>query len=181
MWADQDFVGSNSNLILENGRPGSTIHSMGGDYLDTVAFNRGYPGVDNDMGTDWESWETIRRLRLSEKMTRMIYSYYVEGRRLRDIAIDEGVTSQAIDVRHNQAKMSVAKRLELESVWDKYAINLKYDSIEKYDCMVLFFKYHLPRRLIAKVVGINSSSKITALSNEINDLISNYLKKTFKN
>jgi len=173
MWADQDYVGRTSNIQLENGNPDkSTLSDRGHvDFLDSmnIYMGRTLPYPDSDKSVS--SWKHIERLRLSDKMTRFIYSYYVEGRRIRDIAINEGITSQAVDVRRNQAKISIRNKLEHEDVWRAFSDKIDFSSIEQYDSMILFFKYHLPRRVISNILGINSSRKMKDISIDVNNLL----------
>lgn len=181
LWIDQDHKGPNSNLVLENGSEGKGLHdTMGGDYLDTIALNRRDDVIEYDPHSGFEAWEEVKRLRLSEKMTRVIYSYYVEGRRLRDIAINEGITSQAVDVRHNQARKSIAWRLGIERSWDKYLNSIEKDvpgpfgSIRDYESLAIFFRYHLPRKIVAKILGMTSGREVVNISTRVNAILSEF-------
>jgi len=117
MWVDQDTVGRSSTILLENRlRTGSEERLD--DYVDyCAAHNTDIIVPDTTLSID--SWNDVASMRLSDKIVRLIYSYYVLGKRIRDIAIDEDTSSQTIDQRHIQAKKSIAKYLEKRDRWLK--------------------------------------------------------------
>jgi transposase-like protein len=105
-------------------------------------------------------------MRLSEKVLRFIYSYYMLGKRIRDIAIDERATSQAIDQRRLQANRSVAGHIERRESWCDKRRRLDCQSIAHYDIAYLFFREGYPRRSIAKVVGMHTSTIIKIIASQ---------------
>ena len=161
-WIDQDRVGRNSNLVLENGSKSS---SLGDEFLDLVNVTRN--NIDTrDSQVSNDAWELIKSIRLSEKVTRLIYSYYMLGRRVRDIAISEGISSQAVDQRHFQAKRTIAKRLKRKSKWVLQRHMLEYKGIQQYDMSVLFNDMCLPRKVVSNVLGVNVSSVVKYIAKQ---------------
>jgi len=158
MWADQDTVGRSSQILLENRhRTGSETRLD--DYVDYCAFHN--PGVVwPDTTLSMEAWADICSMRLSDKIVRMVYSYYMLGKRIRDIAIEEQTSSQTIDQRHVQAKKSIAKRLKQRLHWKNVRDNLEYKSVRDYDVCNLFFGKGYPRRVIAKIMKLHVSTVI---------------------
>jgi len=170
LWADQDTVGRSSTILLENrDRVGSEARLD--DYVDYCAFhNKNIFTPDSTLSID--SWNDICSMRLSDKIVRMIYSYYMLGKRIRDIAIDEKASSQAIDQRHIQAKKSIAKKLEQRLFWQKVRGTIEYQSVRDYDVCSLFFGAGYPRKIIAKVMGLHVSTVIKIIVKKSNELSS---------
>ena len=167
LWITQDEVGRNSNLLLENGACGSYgVTYPNWEFLDMIdQTHDGAP--EKDMELKDESWKKIQGMRLSAKVTRFIFSFYVMGKRIRDIAIDEGTSSQTIDRRHHQARVSIRNRMNKESDWINGRDHLEFKSIRNYDMAALFYMHHYPRRIIAKLVGVHSTTVIKYMSNQI--------------
>ena len=160
---DQDRVGRSSRLVLENGSHSS---SLGGDFLDLVKSTRDLDINERDSTWSQESFRKIVGLRLSEKATRFIYSYYMLGRRIRDIAIVEGATSQTIDQRHYHAKKTIAARLDEQAEWVSDRDKLPYSNIRQYDMAALFYGHSFPRKVVAKMVGVNVSTAVKYISKQ---------------
>jgi len=171
LWTDQDTVGRSSTILLENRERVGSEKRLD-DYVDYCAFhNRNVFKPDSTLSID--AWNDICSMRLSDKIVRMIYSYYMLGKRIRDIAIDEKASSQAIDQRHIQAKKSIAKKLEQRLYWKEVRGTLQYQSVRDYDVCSLFFGAGYPRKIIAKVMGLHVSTVIKIIfkkSNELGDL-----------
>lgn len=170
LWADQDTVGRSSTILLENrDRVGSEERLD--DYVDYCAFhNKNIFTPDSTLSM--EAWNDVCSMRLSDKIVRMIYSYYMLGKRIRDIAIDEKASSQAIDQRHIQAKKSIAKKLEQRLFWQKVRGTIEYQSVRDYDVCSLFFGAGYPRKIIAKVMGLHVSTVIKIIVKKSNELSS---------
>jgi len=168
LWADQDTVGRSSTQLLENrDRKGSEQRLD--DYVDYCAFHN-KDVVTPDSALSIESWDDICSMRLSDKVVRMVYSYYMLGKRIRDIAIDECTSSQAIDQRHIQAKKSIAKKIKQRDHWKKIRGSLEYRSIRDYDVCRLFFEAGYPKKIIAKVMGLHVSTVIKIILKKTNEL-----------
>ncbi len=166
LWASQDYVGKNSSMLLQNG---SDVKGYYDDFLDIVKHTKEpYPEKDSDVSQ--LAWNVIVEMRLSTKVTRFIYSYYMLGKRIRDIAIDEGATSQAIDQRHLQAKRSIKNRIESEEWWLSVRDGLKYNSVRDYDICRLFYTGRYPRKIIAKIIGIHVSTVIKLINKKNREL-----------
>ena len=167
-WTGQDTIGRSSTILLENkNRVGSEIRLD--DYVDYCAFHNTNI-VTPDSTLSMEAWSDVCSMRLSDKVVRMVYSYYMLGKRLRDIAIDEKASSQAIDQRHIQAKKSIAKRLEQRSYWKKVRGTIQYKSVRDYDVCSLFFGAGYPRKIIAKIMGLHVSTVIKIIFKKSNEL-----------
>lgn len=168
LWVNQDTKGRSSTMHLEN-RTRYGFEDRLDDYVDYAAFlNPDVMLPDSD--TSREAWMEIRSMRLSDKVIRFIYSYYMLGNRIRDIAIDEKTSSQAIDQRHIQAKISVAQRIEQREFWKYIKSSIKYISVRDYDICYLFFGAGYPKRVIAKIVGLHVSTIIKIISNKNSEL-----------
>jgi hypothetical protein len=168
MWTDQDNVGRRGNLLLENRI--RTAHESGlDDFVDYCAFCN-QDQLEPDKDVSYSAWSDIRSMNLSDKMVRFIYSYYMLGKRVRDIAIDEGVSSQAIDQRHIQAKKSVARRLNWRGNWIKVRDTLHYKSIRDYDVCYLFFSAGYTKKAAAKIMGLHVTTVIKIISNKNKEL-----------
>lgn len=167
-WVNQDSVGRNSKMLLENrNRTGSEERLD--DYVDYMDFmNKDVIRPDSTLSAD--SWNNVCSLRLSDKIIRMIYSYYMLGKRIRDIAIDEKTSSQAIDQRHNQAKISLAKRLKQRDHWLEIRGKLKYKSVRDYDICYLSFGAGYPRKTIAKLMRLHVSTVINIIKKKNREL-----------
>ena len=163
-WANQDVVGRNSNLLVENGS-GYGTHS---EFLDLVSMSNDQSENDRDSDVSQGAWSIICDMRLSEKVTRFIYSYYMLGKRIRDIAIDEGKTSQAIDQRHIQAKKTVRKCMVDAIRWKDRRDRLEYSDVMTYDVCKLYYDKGYPKRVIAKLINkhIMTVVKIISKQNE---------------
>jgi hypothetical protein len=164
MWADQDYVGRNSNLVLENGN--KLDGSYGDHFLDLVNSTRPPGYNDRDSSVSQSAWDVVSSMRLSEKVSRFIYSYYMLGKRIRDIAIDEGSTSQAIDQRRLQAHRSVAGHLKRRDAWYNSRELIEYKSVSHYDMAYLFFREGYPRRSIAGLAKRHASTVIKIISSQ---------------
>jgi hypothetical protein len=169
-WVNQDSIGGNSNVVLENGSDGNSLFNHGHDFLDIVDLVNDPPRNELDSTVSQDAWNRINEMRLSEKVSRFIYSYYMLGKRIRDIAIDEKASSQAIDKRHVQAKISIRNRLKRLELWKNHVDAMEFKSIRHYDMCVLFFTLFYPRMIISKVVGAHTSTVINETSNKINQL-----------
>lgn len=168
LWISQDVVGSNSNVLLENGGHGGTsLSDMGGDFIDFISADSDVSIGDKDSETSQSAWGRVKEMRLTEKVTRFIYSYYMVGRRIRDIAINEGATSQAIDKRHQQAKASIKNRMDRAEAWVNMRDNIEYDSLRHYDMAAMFFGNFYPRRVISRVIGVHISTVIKYIGRQI--------------
>lgn len=166
-WSDQDFIGKSSTVLLENGdKNGMTIFDKGGDFSD---FTNDH-GTFIPMNPSREAWLKIKNMRLSERVVRFIHSYYVLGKRIRDIAIEENATSQAIDRRHHHAKLCIKDRLERMDKWPEILENLTYNSVAQYDAAILFYKYSYPRRIIARSIGMTTSTVLKYISKKNKEL-----------
>ena len=157
LWVNQDNMGRSSRMLLENRyRDDSTRLD---EFVDYVKYHN--PDIINpDSTTSTDAWLDVCSMRLSDKIVRMIYSYYMLGKRIRDIAIDEKTSSQTIDQRHIQAKKSIAKRLEQRNNWDIIKGMLEYKSVRDYDVCHLFFGMGYPRKIIAKIMRLHVSTVI---------------------
>jgi hypothetical protein len=183
MWVDQDTVGRNSNILLQNGQ---TDNSKNPDFIDMVRSGSPVPGhgnisfrrstytmsdtADRDSGVSQDAWGEIYNMRLSEKVSRFIYSYYVLGKRIRDIAIEENTTSQAIDQRHIQAKKTIAIRLDSRKLWNEYRERLNFKGILEYDVCDLYFGRRYPKKVIAKLMNRHISAIVKIIDNKISEL-----------
>jgi hypothetical protein len=164
LWSDQDYVGRNSNLVLENGN--KSDFSYGDNFLDLVNSTR-QPGYhERDSSGSQDAWSVIASMRLSERVVRFIYSYYMLGKRIRDIAIDEGATSQAIDQRRLQSLRSVKSHLDRRGLWVDRRDTFKYKSISNYDISYMFFREGYPKKSIARLTGLHVSTVIKIISNK---------------
>jgi len=123
-----------------------------------------------DSSASQNAWEKIRWMRLSDKVTRFIYSYYMLGKRIRDIAIEENASSQAIDKRHVQAKSSIKNRLKRVSKWEASRESMQFRSINHYDMAALFFGYFYPRRIVSRIVGAHISTVMAEVDSKISTL-----------
>jgi hypothetical protein len=168
LWADQDTVGRSSRVLLEN-RHRTGSEKRLDDYIDYVSFHN-QNVVIPDSTLSMEAWRDVCSMRLSDKIIRMIYSYYMLGKRIRDIAIDEKTSSQTIDQRHIQAKKSIAKRLQQRELWLKIRGMLEYKSIRDYDVCYLFFCAGYPRKIIAKIMRLHVSTVIKIIRKKYNEL-----------
>jgi hypothetical protein len=168
LWVDQDTIGRSSRVLLENRyRTGSEQRLD--DYIDYVAYHN--PDVVTpNRALSMEAWEDVCTMRLSDKIIRMIYSYYILGKRIRDIAIDEKTSSQTIDQRHIQAKKSIAKRLKQRAHWKKIRGKLKYKSVRDYDVCYLFYGAGYPRKIIAKIMRLHVSTVIKIILKKNSEL-----------
>ena len=179
LWCEQDYIGRNSKLLLENGGNNSERYFFGADsFLDLVNSTQppGYNERDSDESQ--KAWNDVSSMRLSGKVARFIYSYFMLGKRIRDIAIDEGATSQAIDQRRLQAERSVAGHIKRRSNWPVIRERLSYKSVSHYDISFLFFSEGYPRRSIAKLMGLHPSTVIKIISNQTRDLCPSGEKQT---
>ena len=168
MWVNQDTVGRNSNILLEN-RVRTGSEERLDDYVDYCAFHNS-DIVKPDSTLSIDTWNDVCTMRLSDKIIRMIYSYYMLGKRIRDIAIDEKTSSQTIDQRHIQAKKSIAKHLEQRNNWDIIKGVLKFKSIRDYDVCYLFFCAGYPRKIIAKIMRLHVSTVIKIITSKNREL-----------
>jgi hypothetical protein len=164
LWADQDYVGRNSNLVLENGN--KSDFSYGDNFLDLVNSTRQPGHHERDSSESQSAWSVIASMRLSERVVRFIYSYYMLGKRIRDIAIDEAATSQAIDQRRLQSLRSVKSHLERRDLWVDRRDVFSYKSISNYDISRLFFREGYPKKSIARIAGLHVSTIIKIISNQ---------------
>lgn len=169
-WVNQDTVGANSNVLLENAGSGKALYEMGGDFLDFATMTNSPSKGNMDSTTSQEAWEKVRWMRLSDKVTRFIYSYYMLGKRIRDIAIEENASSQAIDKRHVQAKTSIRNRLKRAESWKASRESMKFRSINHYDMSALFFGLFYPRRIVSRIVGAHISTVMAEVDSKINNL-----------
>lgn len=168
MWSNQDTVGRNGSMLLQN-----HIRYDGSEGLDTFVDYCKYTHPDvlvPDSTLSIEAWNDVCSMKLSDKIVRMIYSYYMLGKRIRDIAIDEGASSQAIDQRHIQAKKSIAKRLRQREHWLSVRDKLEYRSTRDYDVSYLFFSAGYPRKIIAKIMRLHVTTIIKIISNKIKEI-----------
>ena len=160
-WVNQDFVGRNSNIVLEMGRESRpSLSDIGREYLDLANLVQDHFVTPNDNDGDLAeaSWEKVKNMRLTEKITRFIFSHYVLGKKIRDIAIEEDASSQTVDGRHKQAKVSIASRLKMEQIWDEVVSHKEFKDIRSFDISFLFYKFHYPGRVIASVLKIHPST-----------------------
>lgn len=169
LWVNQDTVSGSNTMLLEN-RLRTSSESGLDDYVDYCAIhNQDVMMPDSDISM--EAWNDICSMRLSDKIIRLIYSYYMLGKRIRDIAIDEKASSQAIDQRHIQAKKAIAKRLKQRAYWKRVRGLVEYKSVRDYDVSYLFFGAGYPRKIIAKIMGLHVSTVIKIISNKTNELV----------
>jgi len=176
-WVSQDYVGASSNVVMQNGLGVGTPGIFGqagdgqyNDWIDMMATLEGSSIVEGDIESDWDKWDEVQGMRLSEKITRFIFSYYVMGRRIRDIAIMEGSSSQAIDQRHIQAKKVIARKLKLAAGWIGMRDKVVYKSILDYDVSRLYFEKKYPRKAIASILRIHLSNVGKRIARQINQL-----------
>jgi hypothetical protein len=168
LWVDQDTIGRSSRVLLENRHRTGSEQRLD-DYIDYVAYHN--PDVITpDSTLSMEAWKDVCAMRLSDKIIRMIYSYYMLGKRIRDIAIDEKTSSQTIDQRHIQAKKSIAKRLKQRAHWNKIRGKLTYKSVRDYDVCYLFYGAGYPRKIIAKIMRLHVSTVIKIILKKNNEL-----------
>jgi hypothetical protein len=166
-WVSQDSVGRSSIVILENGtRDGMTLFDRGADMADWM----GSGSTHIELTPSHDAWLKIKNMRLSEKIIRFIHSYYVMGKRIRDIAIEEKSTSQAIDRRHHHAKMCIKDRTKKMDRWPSILDVMRFASIQEYDMAILFYNYCYPRRIIARALSLNTSSVLKYISNNNKEL-----------
>ena len=166
LWVNQDTIGRSSTILLEN-RFRTESEERLDDYVDYCLYhNKNIVKPDSTLSID--TWNDVCTMRLSDKIIRMIYSYYMLGKRIRDIAIDEKTSSQTIDQRHIQAKKSIAKHLEQRENWDIIKGMLDFKSIRDYDVCYLFFRAGYPRKIIAKIMRLHVSTiiKIITIKNK---------------
>jgi hypothetical protein len=168
MWADQDTVGRNSNIQLENGN--NTGYGTTLDFLDLISA--GHDNVEMDSSGSQEAWDIISGMRLSEKVSRFIYSYYMLGKRIRDIAIEEKTTSQAVDQRHIQARKTVSIRLSARERWNNSRDNLNFKDIFEYDVCELYFGMCYPKKVVAKIMGRHIMAIAKIIDNKNTELLS---------
>jgi len=155
-WANQDHIGGNSKILLANSDI-STISSTPDDFVDLCRFHR-KNFVEKDSNTSMEAWHKIMDMKLSHKVSRFIYSYYYHGRRIRDIAIEEGVSSQAIDRRHHQAKKTVRRNLDAEENWKTLCNELKLGKkrpIKEYDIVYMVIRKLFSKKQTAKLLRVH--------------------------
>jgi hypothetical protein len=168
LWVDQDTIGRSSRVLLENRHRTGSEQRLD-DYIDYVAYHN--PDVVTpDSTLSMKAWKDVCTMRLSDKIIRMIYSYYMLGKRIRDIAIDEKTSSQTIDQRHIQAKKSIAKRLKQRAHWKKIRGKLEYKSVRDYDVCYLFYGAGYPRKIIAKIMRLHVSTVIKIILKKNNEL-----------
>jgi len=161
-WISQDNVGKSSVVVLENGtRDGMTLFDRGADMADWM----GAGSTHIELNPSHDAWLKIKNMRLSERILRFIHSYYVLGKRIRDIAIEEKTTSQAIDRRHHHAKMCIKDRMKKMDRWPAILEAMEFESINEYDMAILFYHFCYPRRIIAIALGTNSSTVLKYISN----------------
>jgi len=168
LWVNQDTIGRSSRILLENRHRTGSEQRLD-DYVDYCAFHN-EPPVTPDTSLSVDTWKDICTMRLSDKIVRLLYSYYMLGKRIRDIAIDEKTSSQTIDQRHIQAKKSIAKRLEQRNNWDIIKGMLDYKSVRDYDVCHLFFGLGYPRKIIAKLMGMHVSTVIKIIRKKNSEL-----------
>lgn len=168
MWTDQDTVGRSSRVLLENRHRQGSEQRLD-DYVDYCAVNN-RDVVIPDSTLSIEAWNDICSMRLSDKIVRLIYSYYMLGKRIRDIAIDEKTSSQTVDQRHIQARKSVAKRLKQREFWGSVRDKLAYKSVRDYDVCYLFFGAGYPRKIIAKIMRLHVSTVIKIILKKNSEL-----------
>jgi hypothetical protein len=162
LWVSQDSVGRSSIVVLENGtRDGMTLFDRGQDMADFMGSGSTFIELD----PSHDAWVKIKNMRLSEKILRFIHSYYVMGKRIRDIAIEEKSTSQAIDRRHHHAKMCIKDRTKKMDRWPAVMKVMEFSSIKEYDMAILFYHYCYPRRIVAKTLNLNASTVLKYISN----------------
>jgi hypothetical protein len=168
LWVDQDSIGRSSRVLLENRHRTGSEQRLD-DYIDYVAYhNKDIVTPDSTLSTN--AWADVCSMRLSDKIVRMIYSYYMLGKRIRDIAIDEKTSSQTIDQRHIQAKKSIAKRLKQRKHWKEIRGVLNYKSVRDYDVCYLFFSAGYPRKIIAKIMRLHVSTVIKIILKKNSEL-----------
>jgi hypothetical protein len=168
LWIDQDSIGRSSRVLLENRHRTGSEQRLD-DYIDYIAYHN-KDVVTPDSTLSMEAWNDICSMRLSDKIIRMIYSYYMLGKRIRDIAIDEKTSSQTIDQRHIQAKKSIAKRLKQRTHWKEIRGKLEYKSVRDYDVCHLFFGAGYPRKIIAKIMRLHVSTVIKIILKKNSEL-----------
>jgi len=107
------------------GRPspgGSEEYFERRPFMDSAMFNVAALGLNSTWSAAseedrWAAWEELRSLRLTRNMETVAWLYYMEGMRVRDIAIQLGISSKAVDKRRKILREHVGSRMARRMAW----------------------------------------------------------------